>query len=290
MIDSSVTLVGNPTSVVTTAAYLLFYRRRTNKPLGGPIFERILGDSKPAPEEDSGNGAADNGNDSGLENSPSSSPPMRVGRIGGRDSSDNSESSSPLVSGRAGSSTTGFRSFGGAGSSSSIFDTAPSSVLSPSPVLSGSQGSGLPPSYNDAVGDRIFGPALPLGYGGDTYGPVTAPKSVNFTFGGKIDNGAPTTPTSTAGDMGDSDRDEDADGEDDVDMLAEVDIVQEGPERLPMEEADDDDVVATEHVVGGEEEGLGDGAGERDEEVGAVHEFKLSPESEEEKVGIEPGV
>lgn len=32
----------NPAAVVTSAAYLLFYRRRSSKPLGGPGFERIV--------------------------------------------------------------------------------------------------------------------------------------------------------------------------------------------------------------------------------------------------------
>lgn len=43
-IDSSVSRK-NSNSVVTSAAYLLFYRRRSEKPLGGPQFERILDSS-----------------------------------------------------------------------------------------------------------------------------------------------------------------------------------------------------------------------------------------------------
>ncbi|KAK2595762.1 hypothetical protein QQS21_006588 [Conoideocrella luteorostrata] len=40
--DSSVQVVSDPTSVITSAAYLLFYRRRSNGPLGGPRFKEIL--------------------------------------------------------------------------------------------------------------------------------------------------------------------------------------------------------------------------------------------------------
>jgi ubiquitin carboxyl-terminal hydrolase 4/11/15 len=41
-IDSSVHVVTDPTSVITSAAYLLFYRRRSSGPLGGPRFKEIL--------------------------------------------------------------------------------------------------------------------------------------------------------------------------------------------------------------------------------------------------------
>lgn len=40
--DSSVHVVADPTSVVTSAAYLLFYRRRSSGPLGGRRFAEIL--------------------------------------------------------------------------------------------------------------------------------------------------------------------------------------------------------------------------------------------------------
>ncbi|TWU76782.1 CSN-associated deubiquitinating enzyme Ubp12 [Metarhizium rileyi] len=40
--DSSVHVVSNPTSVITSAAYLLFYRRRSSGPLGGPRFKDIF--------------------------------------------------------------------------------------------------------------------------------------------------------------------------------------------------------------------------------------------------------
>ncbi|KAL8969770.1 MAG: hypothetical protein Q9183_001835, partial [Haloplaca sp. 2 TL-2023] len=40
--DSQVTRRHNPQAVVNSAAYLLFYRRRSDKPLGGPFFESIM--------------------------------------------------------------------------------------------------------------------------------------------------------------------------------------------------------------------------------------------------------
>ncbi|PWI74547.1 ubiquitin carboxyl-terminal hydrolase [Purpureocillium lilacinum] len=40
--DSSVHVVSDPTNVVTNAAYLLFYRRRSSKHLGGPRFDEIF--------------------------------------------------------------------------------------------------------------------------------------------------------------------------------------------------------------------------------------------------------
>ncbi|KAG6228008.1 hypothetical protein E4U34_005051 [Claviceps purpurea] len=40
--DSSVHLVSEPSSVVTSAAYLLFYRRRSSTPLGGPRFREMF--------------------------------------------------------------------------------------------------------------------------------------------------------------------------------------------------------------------------------------------------------
>ena len=42
----------NPNSVVTSAAYLLFYRRRSPKPLGGPFFESILSTSDDQESDD----------------------------------------------------------------------------------------------------------------------------------------------------------------------------------------------------------------------------------------------
>lgn len=40
--DSQVTRRPNPQHVVSSAAYLLFYRRRSNHPLGGPFFESMM--------------------------------------------------------------------------------------------------------------------------------------------------------------------------------------------------------------------------------------------------------
>ena len=40
--DSQASRRSNPQAVVTSAAYLLFYRRRSSKPLGGPFFEQEL--------------------------------------------------------------------------------------------------------------------------------------------------------------------------------------------------------------------------------------------------------
>ncbi|CAG9937843.1 unnamed protein product, partial [Clonostachys rosea f. rosea IK726] len=52
--DSSVSQVSDPSSVVTSAAYLLFYRRRSSKPLGGPRFQPIFESfDKPNQDEDS---------------------------------------------------------------------------------------------------------------------------------------------------------------------------------------------------------------------------------------------
>lgn len=57
--------IKNPNAVVTQAAYLLFYRRRSDKPLGGPRSKQILDaydNSQDSLEEDTG----DSGEDRGL--------------------------------------------------------------------------------------------------------------------------------------------------------------------------------------------------------------------------------
>ncbi|KAL8939442.1 MAG: hypothetical protein Q9216_003348 [Gyalolechia sp. 2 TL-2023] len=46
--DSQVTRRPNPQHVVSSAAYLLFYRRRSNHPLGGPFFEPIMSGTEDA--------------------------------------------------------------------------------------------------------------------------------------------------------------------------------------------------------------------------------------------------
>ena len=51
-IDSSVHEKSNPQKVVTKAAYLLFYRRRSDRPLGGPFLEKIVDDANRADESD----------------------------------------------------------------------------------------------------------------------------------------------------------------------------------------------------------------------------------------------
>ncbi|KAI6785739.1 ubiquitin carboxyl-terminal hydrolase 4/11 [Emericellopsis cladophorae] len=53
--DSSVSQVSDPQTVVTNAAYLLFYRRRSSRPLGGPRFADIFDkfDNGDEAEEDS---------------------------------------------------------------------------------------------------------------------------------------------------------------------------------------------------------------------------------------------
>lgn len=53
-IDSNVREVFESDKVITPAAYLLFYRRRSSKPLGGPEYERILTASEGTPEDSAG--------------------------------------------------------------------------------------------------------------------------------------------------------------------------------------------------------------------------------------------
>lgn len=53
-LDSSVSKIHDPSRVVTQSAYLLFYRRRSSGPLGGPRFQEILTnfDNSLEPSED----------------------------------------------------------------------------------------------------------------------------------------------------------------------------------------------------------------------------------------------
>lgn len=53
-IDSNVREVFESDKVITPAAYLLFYRRRSSKPLGGPEYERILTAEEGTPEDSAG--------------------------------------------------------------------------------------------------------------------------------------------------------------------------------------------------------------------------------------------
>lgn len=65
--DSSVSQVSDPSTVVTTAAYLLFYRRRSKGPLGGPRFTEIFEKfDNPNDDEDS---ATEVGDDQRSEDS-----------------------------------------------------------------------------------------------------------------------------------------------------------------------------------------------------------------------------
>jgi ubiquitin carboxyl-terminal hydrolase 4/11 len=50
--DSFATPVKNPESMITSHAYLLFYRRRSDRALGGPKFDDILGRFGTPDEED----------------------------------------------------------------------------------------------------------------------------------------------------------------------------------------------------------------------------------------------
>jgi ubiquitin carboxyl-terminal hydrolase 4/11/15 len=71
-LDSSVSSVSDPSSVVTSAAYLLFYRRRTNGHLGGPRFAQIF---EKYNSETSGEDEADSGEDDSL----SRGSPLKAG-------------------------------------------------------------------------------------------------------------------------------------------------------------------------------------------------------------------
>ncbi|KKF95951.1 Ubiquitin carboxyl-terminal hydrolase 12 [Ceratocystis platani] len=67
--DSSVSRVRDPTNVSSSAAYLLFYRRRTSGTLGGPRFESIVKGFDAGADAD----ADSNGNNSNNSNGASSS-------------------------------------------------------------------------------------------------------------------------------------------------------------------------------------------------------------------------
>jgi ubiquitin carboxyl-terminal hydrolase 4/11/15 len=57
--DSSVSQVSDPSSAVTSAAYLLFYRRRSSGPLGGPRFAEILEKYNNVEEDDATDSAGE---------------------------------------------------------------------------------------------------------------------------------------------------------------------------------------------------------------------------------------
>lgn len=60
-----VTPVRDPKRMITSHAYLLFYRRRSNRALGGPKFEEIMRSFERASEERDDDDTANN--DEGTE-------------------------------------------------------------------------------------------------------------------------------------------------------------------------------------------------------------------------------
>jgi ubiquitin carboxyl-terminal hydrolase 4/11/15 len=67
--DSTATKRNNAQSAVTTAAYLLFYRRRSSKPLGGPFFEDFYEKLEVQNSFDDGGSQAQSRNSSPSSNS-----------------------------------------------------------------------------------------------------------------------------------------------------------------------------------------------------------------------------
>ncbi|OAQ98848.1 hypothetical protein LLEC1_05980, partial [Akanthomyces lecanii] len=91
--DSSVSLVSDPQSVITSAAYLLFYKRRASGHLGGPRFAAILDKyEKATTEEESG------GDDDGSVLAKEDLPAYGGRTLGGRRSSTEDESGPGVVS------------------------------------------------------------------------------------------------------------------------------------------------------------------------------------------------
>jgi ubiquitin carboxyl-terminal hydrolase 4/11/15 len=68
--DSSVSKQRDPSRIVTSSAYLLFYRRRSDVPLGGPRFQQII-DNYDNPPESSEDELPDSGEDQSLDAKPS---------------------------------------------------------------------------------------------------------------------------------------------------------------------------------------------------------------------------
>lgn len=71
-LDSSVSSVSDPSSVVTSAAYLLFYRRRTHGHLGGPRFGQIF-------EKYNSETSGDDGSNSSEEDNFIRGSPLKAG-------------------------------------------------------------------------------------------------------------------------------------------------------------------------------------------------------------------
>ncbi|KAJ4158310.1 uncharacterized protein LMH87_008842 [Akanthomyces muscarius] len=91
--DSSVSLVSDPQSVITSAAYLLFYKRRASGHLGGPRFAAILDKyEKETTEEESG------GDDDASGKADEDLPAYEGRTLGGRRSSSEDESGPGRVS------------------------------------------------------------------------------------------------------------------------------------------------------------------------------------------------
>ncbi|OBT99530.2 CSN-associated deubiquitinating enzyme Ubp12 [Pseudogymnoascus verrucosus] len=127
--DSAVSKLKDPSHVISSAAYLLFYRRRSDRPLGGPRFEEILArfDNPPATSEDESSGSGEGqrlGADSSLRGSPSALTGVEATRQAGHGS----------VTGTTAGTTVATRS---------VTNT---SIVPPSAIDS-------PPDYKDALED-----------------------------------------------------------------------------------------------------------------------------------------
>ncbi|KFY73598.1 hypothetical protein V499_06329 [Pseudogymnoascus sp. VKM F-103] len=127
--DSAVSKLKDPSHVISSAAYLLFYRRRSDRPLGGQRFEEILArfDNPPATSEDESSGSGEGqrlGADSSLRGSPSALTGVEATRQAGHGS----------VTGTTAGTTVATRS---------VTNT---SIVPPSAIDS-------PPDYKDALED-----------------------------------------------------------------------------------------------------------------------------------------
>ena len=69
-------MVSNPAAVVTNAAYLLFYRRRSSEPLGGPRFKEIMAKFD---NEDSDHDATESSEDGATGRSGKTAPSLLTG-------------------------------------------------------------------------------------------------------------------------------------------------------------------------------------------------------------------
>ncbi|KAI9782348.1 MAG: CSN-associated deubiquitinating enzyme Ubp12 [Geoglossum umbratile] len=93
--DSSVSRK-TPESAVTAAAYLLFYRRRSSRPLGGPLFERVFYEQDRAESESSSQAESPAGDDQRLgDSSHNGSSSAYQGRGASRQRADGSSGMNP---------------------------------------------------------------------------------------------------------------------------------------------------------------------------------------------------